>query len=482
MTSMPPPGQAERDGGWGFTARGGETVDSPSPPRDPLARRLLQAAAVLSVLLIAVVANAVLHGGDENPLNPIAAAAQRTRELPGARAVLEAIYTSPASSNRVVATGSEVYNARTGRSRAVLTVPSSQYGSERVEAVGDARTIYTRSRTISSGLPPGRAWMAVQPWLGKSATTAMAGGGPETEGDLGMLRATGDDFDSLGSEEVRGVTTRRYRSTIELSHYAGLLRDEGKSSTAEEYERLAEQMPEPIEAEVWIDTRGLVRQMRTVMTLPAGDSRPAITMDMRAAFVRFGIHPHVQLPARDRVFDATPLVEAQLHLMTVRSAARKVRLAGGPPLSSAAFHRRGNGICAGLLARVRELKRGGAPQLQAAEALGPGSSPDALLRVERGLADAILEPAIREGDATVRKLTRLSPPSRLADEFRRFLTLTELTLELTTAQTRALEVGEFHLNHTLSQQRKPLARQADRVARRLGFGSCVENQEDGHKR
>jgi hypothetical protein len=473
MTSMPPPGQAERDGGWGYAASGGKTVDRPSAPRDPLTRRLLQAAAALSVLLIAVVANAVLHGGDENPLNPIAAAAQRTRELPGTRAVLEAIYTSPASSKRVVATGSEVYNARTGRSRAVLTVPSSRYGSERVEAVGDARTIYTRSRTISSGLPPGRAWMAVQPWLGKSTTTAIAGGG-ETEGDLGMLRATGEDFDSLGSEEVRGVTTHRYRSTIELSQYAGLLRDEGKRSTAEEYERLAEQMPEPIEAEVWIDTRGLVRQMRTVMTLPTGDSGPAITMDMRADFVRFGIHPHVQLPDRDRVFDATPLVEAQLHLMTVRSAARKVRIAGGPPLGAAAFHRRGNAICAGLLARVRELKRSGRTQLQAAEALGPGSSPDALLRAERGLADAILEPAIREGDATVRRLARLSPPARLADEYHRFLTLTALTLELTTAQTRALEVGEFHLNHTLSQQRKPLARQADRTARRLGFGSCVE--------
>lgn len=64
-------------------------------PLEPLSRRLLQVAGVLSVLLIAVVANAFLHSG-ENPLNPMAAAAEQTQSEPGARFTTKALYSSAA--------------------------------------------------------------------------------------------------------------------------------------------------------------------------------------------------------------------------------------------------------------------------------------------------------------------------------------------------------------------------------------------------
>ena len=54
---------------------------------------LLRIAAGLGLLLIAVIANALLHGGGEK-INPVAAAAERTQQTSGARLAIEAIYSS----------------------------------------------------------------------------------------------------------------------------------------------------------------------------------------------------------------------------------------------------------------------------------------------------------------------------------------------------------------------------------------------------
>jgi hypothetical protein len=70
-----------------------------------MVRRLRYAIAVLSLLLILVVANALLHS-DENPLNPIAAAAERTQEQPGARFTMSAVYNSAALQQPMTARGS----------------------------------------------------------------------------------------------------------------------------------------------------------------------------------------------------------------------------------------------------------------------------------------------------------------------------------------------------------------------------------------
>ena len=85
-------------------AAGSGPGDDVSPPLAPVARRLLGLAALLSVLLIAVVANWFLHS-DGSPFNPIAAAAVRTQAAPGARFSLEAIYTSTAQPQAIVAHG-----------------------------------------------------------------------------------------------------------------------------------------------------------------------------------------------------------------------------------------------------------------------------------------------------------------------------------------------------------------------------------------
>lgn len=99
---------------------------------------------------------------------------------------------------------------------------------------------------------------------------------------------------------------------IDLGRYASLLRAEGKDESADEYEKLDELMPTPIEVEVWVDSGGVVRQERIVMTTPSRDGQPALTMDMRIDLIKLGVKPEIELPDQEKVFDLTPLLKEQL--------------------------------------------------------------------------------------------------------------------------------------------------------------------------
>ncbi|HEX7279508.1 MAG TPA: hypothetical protein VF255_07785 [Solirubrobacterales bacterium] len=331
-TSTPPPGASSL---WGSYSGSGASAPAKAAPRagggadprpsalsslvggeplDPLSRKLMDGVKFLALLLVLVLANSFLNGsGDsENRLefNPVAAAAERTQNEPGARFSMKAIYTSPALPQAMVAHGSGSINSQTGRSRAVLSVDSPK-GPVRVETVSDGTTTYMRGTGISGELPGGKEWLAMQPFLGHSEQDAMVGGSGDPEGALQMLTAVDGSFEELGREKVRGVPTRRYRTSVSLSGYAELLRDEGKDELADHYEKLSTLMPGPVVGEAWIDDKGIVRRNRVVMDLPGESGQPAMTMDMQMDLFDFGARPQIGLPDSSQVFDATPYVEEQ---------------------------------------------------------------------------------------------------------------------------------------------------------------------------
>jgi hypothetical protein len=316
-TSSPPPGAQPL---WGSYGGGSDPAPSPTPrrsfggePVDPLSRRLLDGAKFLSLLLILVLVNSFLNDSSgENRLefNPVAAAAERTQNEPGARFSMKAIYTSPSLPQPLVGHGSGAINSQTGYSQAVITVDEPGKGPVRVETISDGTTMYMRGTGISDKLPSGREWFAMQPFLGHSEQEAMVGGG-DVDSALQMFTAVGGNFEELGREQVRGVPTRRYRTSISLDGYAELLRDEGKDELADHYEKLATLMPGPVVGEAWIDDKEIVRRNRVVMDLPSEEGQPALTMDMRMDLFDFGARPNIQLPDSSQVFDATPYLEEQ---------------------------------------------------------------------------------------------------------------------------------------------------------------------------
>jgi hypothetical protein len=436
---------------------------------------------MLSMLLIAVIAYSAFRS-DGNPLNPIAAAAVRTQSAPGARFTIEAIYSSTASAQVVVAHGSGAYNSRTGRSRAALEVPSS-IGTERVEAVGDQRTVYTRSKTISSELPSGRPWLGVQPWLGRSESAALVSG-ESTAGQLEMMRAVASDVESVGEESIRGVSTHRYRGRIELQRYSRLLREEGKAGSAREYEQLAKQMPAPLEVEVWVDDDGMARRLREVMTLPAASGHSPVTIDMRMDLFGFTAAPDVKLPAPGEVFDSTPLAQAELGLLDGETAKRWIAPVGRP-LSLPVYRRRSRAICVGIESRIKDLKEQAAPEQAAIErfarAGGAGShSAGETLRAFRAISYAFFEPVLTVIQGGFHRLGRLSPPADRVVAFNHFMRQSAMYLEIDRAETRAVEVGRLTLAQSLSDRLHSLSGSTGRATRDAGLANiCAAHDEPG---
>lgn len=270
-------------------------------------------AGALSLLLVLVIANSFLNQGSASPFNPnpVAQAAERTADAPGAKFTIKAIYTSSALPRPMTAHGSGVYNSETQHVRLSLGMTSPQAGDMQIEELGDGAAFFMRGTKISDQLPAGKQWLEIQPFLGKSEQEAMVGGGSATD-SLKMLSTVSGGVQLVGHEKVRGVQTRRYRAEIGMGDYARLLSEEGKDELAEEYEKLAVLMPRPVTSEASIDRRGMVRRMREVMTMPSASGKPPLTMDIRMDLFGFGAHPDIQMPDSSEVFDATPFLKEKL--------------------------------------------------------------------------------------------------------------------------------------------------------------------------
>jgi hypothetical protein len=317
-TSFPPPGATPIWGsysGGGAPARTGTSTPSrPSAtgllggvfgeePLEPLSRRLLQLAGGLSLLLILVVANAFLHS-EENPLNPMAAAAERTQSEPGARFAMKVLYTSASLPRPMTAHGSGAYNAETGLSKMILEMEVPSTGPVAMEMIGDDGDLYVRAGGLAEKLPDGKEWLKVQPFAGHSEEEMTIGSG-DADDSLQVLGAVSDGVRQVGREKVRGVPTRRYRAAIEMDQIVELYRAEGKDELADQVEEAAALMPAPVTVEASIDAEHIVRRFRMVMTVPTGPGEPALTMDMRMDLFGFGAQPEIALPDPSRVFDAT---------------------------------------------------------------------------------------------------------------------------------------------------------------------------------
>lgn len=471
---MPPPGWEERS--WAPTATAGGGPGGGGPPLDSLSRRVQQAAGVLSVLLMGVLANSVLNSGRES-LNPIAEAAKRTQRMPGARMDVVAIYTSSASSNRVVASGSGAYNARTGRSRVVLAVPNG-IDKTRIASVGDDRMIFMRSAEISAQLPPGRPWMAFQPLLGGSSK-ALAIGDSSVEGGLEMLSAAGD-VESLGEEAVRGVKTERYGANIQLGRFAEVLRQQGKGELARLYRHLAGRMAPPIQVEVWVDDGRLVRRLRQVTSAAAGGGQPTVTTDMRIDFHGFRASPKIEMPSAARAIDLTPLARVELQMLSPATVRAPIDPPPGQSLTAKAFRAKGNAICGALTARGEALARRAkaSPELRRLEESAERGFGDERVRgLLQSYSVRYFEPAIDLVEKSLRRLGRLRPPVESRPEFERLMRAGAYTAELQAANARALEIGAVATARGISKVMDRKQHLGDGIARRLGLRACIGSYE-----
>jgi len=439
---------------------------------NPLSRRLLQLAGLLSLLLIAVVVNYLLHDGSD-VVNPIAEAAQRTAAMPGARLRLEASYTTDSGKKSAIASGTGEYDARAGRSRANLIIPTRSRGELEIEAVSDGRTVYLHSSALEAELPHGKEWMAMEAVLGHDSVTAL-GADAGAQGEMRMLQAV-DGVEKLDRQNIGGEETTHYKATTDMSRVARVLTTEGEKELARDYEEIARKMAGPIPVEVWVDGSGLVRQVRIVETLPDAATGPGVTMDVLMELSNFGAQSRIPLPPRRRTLDVTPALRGELGLIGDRPLERLDPPASAKPLSVGEFRRRVRGVCGEVLARAEGVLAGERPLFvrlreadRSLDATGAAAKP-----LFRAYGLRIGERTTRLERRADRELAGVVPPVRYRSAYRRYLALDVKQEEWDLAATRTLELGIVK-SPVVQRGEDALAEREERrkLADQLGVPSC----------
>lgn len=265
--------------------------------------RLLQAAGALSLLLILVVANSFLHSS-ENPLNPVAAAAERTEGVDGLRFTMKVRTTSEAQPPKVDH-GTGAVNLQTKLALLHYSGETSDGSQVKVDMVVGEDAIYLRSPQFRGKLPEGKEWTKMDPSLATGEDSVPA---ESPDGSLGMLSVS-DRVHLAGHGRVRGVRVSRYVTSFEMSEAAAELRAKGEDELAEKCEKLSSQVVGPVRAVAFLDGKGLVRRIHIRMASTASGT-PA-TIDSTMDFFAFGSHPDIQAPPESLVFDMTPMLEQQ---------------------------------------------------------------------------------------------------------------------------------------------------------------------------
>jgi hypothetical protein len=285
-------------------------------------RRTWLIGGLLALLLVAVGAFLALDGGDDGGLpglTPLAEAAERTAEYPGARMGLEGRLEVPDSGAVLTMTGAGAYNGKTGLSHITLgadlppdaaaRVPGGRFEIEQVaEQRPGTAVMYMRSDAFGE-LPGGAEWMKID--LSEQVDAQAQSFDPRDQ--LKMLRSS-EDFERLGTERVRGVPTTRYSATIDQGDELERLRDEGQEGAADTLEKViaANDGVDTVPVEAWVARDQTIRRLQMEIPFSLGTAPAGTSMFMTLELYDFGVEPNIALPSESEVFDATEIAREGL--------------------------------------------------------------------------------------------------------------------------------------------------------------------------
>jgi hypothetical protein len=176
-----------------------------------------------------------------------------------------------------------------------------------IEAVQDGDVVYMRFPVVSSELPAGKSWVRMD--------AGEAGGAQgfnfsqlqdATSNDprkmLEFLRAATGGIETVGREELRGVSTTHYRATVDMAEYEKLVPADQRSMTEDLLEQTA--LGE-VPVDVWLDDHGLVRQVEMSFAATQPGTTETAEGSMRFELYDYGKAIDVELPPADEVVDAS---------------------------------------------------------------------------------------------------------------------------------------------------------------------------------
>ncbi len=193
-------------------------------------------------------------------------------------------------------------------------------GEGTLEFIQDGTIVYLRMPFLAREAGASTPWVSLtmpdNPGPGSSSLPGLFGGlgsAGSPIGYLAQLRAIDATVAEDGTDVVRGVTTTRYRGTLDLGKLLG------QHAPAAETGQLQAMMPFfeafRLPYEVWVDTEGLPRRLATTLDFrsfaPAGvpASEPVPVLTFASDLFDFGFPAAITLPVPSEV---TALDPAQL--------------------------------------------------------------------------------------------------------------------------------------------------------------------------
>lgn len=276
-------------------------------------------ALTLLATLAAAGALSLLAGGCGSSavtLDPVAQAAALTTRGAGAHLAVTVQVSAAQLASPMTITGEGFFNYRSAEGKLSVQasgLPSSALaqlppGPVTIEEIFKSSSIYVGSPLLAGRLPGGARWIKLD--LGRLSQALglnvqqLSSGQSNPAQLLELLRASGGATVRVGSEDVRGVPTTRYRGSIELDRVASVVRAGQAAQVRAALQKLIAQAgTSSIPVEVWIDRHQLVRRVSLAITLAGAPGKPQV--DVTVELFGFGPTPVVTPPPASEVFDVT---------------------------------------------------------------------------------------------------------------------------------------------------------------------------------
>jgi hypothetical protein len=285
-------------------------------------------ARLLALCATAVVAIAPACGSDEETTAPrngpppqaaVAAAATKTTDAGSYRADFSLAmdgFLPGSEARRVTMKGEGEFDARaqSGRMKIDMSEFAKALGAQDfgdVEILMERFVMYMKFPLLQQLQPGMKPWirfdlreLAAQQGLDLAGLQQVNQSDPRQA--LLYLRAASGPVDEVGEEDVQGVSTTHYRTTVDLEKVAKLEPEQRAN-----VQRVIQQTGvRTVPTEVWVDEEGLVRRMKIMYEEmrfgPGRRGDMAMTMELHD----FGVEVDVERPPAGQVVDVEELMGA----------------------------------------------------------------------------------------------------------------------------------------------------------------------------
>ncbi|HEX8743655.1 MAG TPA: hypothetical protein VF712_11020 [Thermoleophilaceae bacterium] len=270
---------------------------------------------LVAVLVALGVGGVLLFAGgkDTVPLSTVANAAEATNEAGGFKLTIDGSYEVPGAGQALPMKGSGALDPQRRRGHLLFDSAGALGGGGKIEQIFEGEVIYMRTPAAAQQLGAKKPWLRVNVKEAGQALGIDPGrlgqlGGNDPRQMIDQIRSVGGDVEKLGSEDVRGVATTKYRAEVDIRRYPDRLPPEQREQARVAVEKLVQQTGnDSYPMTLWIGGDDLVRRVRIEydFDLPGQEKKGEFSMTME--FFDFGAPVDVAPPPARDVQDLTEL-------------------------------------------------------------------------------------------------------------------------------------------------------------------------------